>query len=92
VHLNLAMTADHPKPTNAVSFVDKSAYDSDDEGDASSLATTSTSASGVQLCFDDGKIPPGDGKNDDERVLNVSRIGGSAVRDCACFVQFRAPS
>lgn len=64
----------------AITFTDSSVYDSDGEDDAPSFtASTSSSASGVILGFEDGELLQSNNGNNDESILSISRIGGRAV-------------
>ena len=72
------MTAD---PHAGVRFSSESAYDSDDDEDGAPQSIASTSTSGVILGFEDGEIAQSS-KDDDEKAITVSRLGGSAVSYC----------
>lgn len=70
----MAIQPNLPNP----SFAETSGYDSDENETIESSSTTSSSASGVILGFDDGAIDNGNDAGD-EADLTVSRIGGRAV-------------
>lgn len=89
-----------PQGPPAVTFADESNLDSDNEDERTSGLASSSSTSkspGVTLGFDDGPMPPsssssleanGDGQQDDQLNVEVSRIGGRlAVRSSS----FREP-